>query len=304
MSKQAAKRIMMMRPKHFGFDPSTASSNSFQSKEGAEAIAFIELTAQNEFDNAVAKLRAAGVDVIPLQDSDLPKKPNAVFPNNWVSFHENGVALLYPMMTESRRVERRQEVLDQLELEGIPITSIVDLTGFEKEDKFLESTGSLVLDYDNKLAYACLSSRTHPEVLNKCCEILGYEPVVFESFDKLNNAIYHTNVLMCIASRYVVICAESIPKDQRSDVLTALEKTGHEVIAITMDQMYNFAGNMLEVVNDKGQSVLIMSAAAMTSLSVDQKEQLSSYSQLISVAIPTIEKYGGGSVRCMMCKVL
>ncbi|MFT6053990.1 MAG: hypothetical protein ACJASP_000874, partial [Roseivirga sp.] len=184
MSKQPAKRIMMMRPKHFGFDPSTASSNSFQSKEGAEAIAFIELTAQNEFDNAVAKLRAAGVDVIPLQDSDLPKKPNAVFPNNWVSFHENGVALLYPMMTESRRVERRQEVLDQLELEGIPITSIVDLTGFEKEDKFLESTGSLVLDYDNKLAYACLSSRTHPEVLNKCCEILGYEPVVFESFDK------------------------------------------------------------------------------------------------------------------------
>lgn len=303
MSTQAAKRIMMMRPKHFGFDPATASSNSFQSKEGAEQRAMIEGLAQLEFDAAVAKLRAEGIDIIALNDTDLPEKPNAVFPNNWVSFHQDGLVLLYPMLTESRRVERRQEVLDELEVQGVEITRIIDISHYENEGKFLESTGSVVLDYSNKLAYACLSSRTHIEVLEKFCEILGYEPVVFESMNMEGQAIYHTNVVMCIADQYAVICSESIAQTQRMEVLTALKNTGHELVDITMEQMYNFAGNMLEVMNDKGQSVLVMSESAMKSLTIDQKETLSSYSKLVAVAIPTIEKFGGGSVRCMMCKL-
>jgi hypothetical protein len=207
------------------------------------------------------------------------------------------------MLTESRRLERRHEVLDELEAAGVEISRIIDISTYEEEEKFLESTGSVVLDYRNKLAYACLSARTHIEVLEKFCEIAGYEPVVFESFDKVGGAIYHTNVIMCIADQYAVICAESIPEDQRIEVLNTLKSTGHEVVAITMDQMYNFAGNMLEAMNDKGQSVLIMSESAIKSLTIDQKEALSKYSKLTSVAIPTIEKYGGGSVRCMMCKL-
>jgi hypothetical protein len=303
MSKQAAKRIMMMRPKHFGFDPTTASSNSFQSREGAEERARIENNAKLEFDAAVLKLKSEGIDIVALEDSDSPEKPNAVFPNNWVSFHDGGLVILYPMLTESRRVERRQEVLDQLEAAGVEISSIIDISSYEAEDKFLESTGSVVLDYNNKLAYACLSSRTHPEVLEKFCEILGYEPVVFDSFNKEGVAVYHTNVVMCIADQYAVICADSIPEQQRKEVLKTLQSTGHEVIALTIDQMYNFAGNMLEVINDKGQSVLVMSESALKSLTIDQKEALSRHSKLTSVAIPTIEKYGGGSVRCMMCKL-
>jgi len=292
-----------MRPKHFGFDPATASSNSFQSEEGAEQRAMIEGLAQIEFDAAVAKLKAEGIDIIALNDTDSPEKPNAVFPNNWVSFHEDGMVLLYPMLTESRRVERRQEVLDELEAQGVEITRIIDISHYENEGKFLESTGSVVLDYGNKLAYACLSSRTHIEVLEKFCEILDYEPVVFESMNIEGQAIYHTNVVMCIADQYAVICSESIPQTQRVEVLAALKNTGHGLVEITMEQMYNFAGNMLEVMNDKGQSVLVMSESAMKSLTIDQKETLSSYSKLVAVAIPTIEKFGGGSVRCMMCKL-
>uniref|UniRef100_UPI0040488D8A citrulline utilization hydrolase CtlX n=1 Tax=Roseivirga sp. TaxID=1964215 RepID=UPI0040488D8A len=303
MSTQAAKRIMMLRPKHFGFDPATASSNSFQSKEGAEQRAMIEHRAQIEFDAAVAKLKTEGIDIIALNDTDSPEKPNAVFPNNWVSFHQDGLVLLYPMLTESRRVERRQEVLDELEAQGVEITRIIDISHYENEGKFLESTGSVVLDYRNKLAYACLSSRTHIEVLEKFCEILDYEPIVFESLNMEGQAIYHTNVVMCIADQYAIICSVSIPQAQRREVVAALKNTGHELVDITMEQMYNFAGNMLEVMNDKGQSVLVMSESAMKSLTIDQKETLSSYSRLVAVAIPTIEKFGGGSVRCMMCKL-
>ncbi len=303
MSKQAAKRIMMMRPKHFGFDPSTARSNSFQNQEGAEDISSIESLAKQEFEQAVIKLRSEGVDVIALDDTDHPVKPNAVFPNNWVSFHEDGRVLLYPMMTESRRSERRDEVLTQLSEEGINIKEVVDLSVFEKENKFLESTGSVILDYDYKLAYACISTRTHPAVLDKFCELMDFEPVVFEAFNKTDEAIYHTNVLMCLAAKYAVICLDAIPFIQREDVISALERTNHEVIEITMDQMYAFAGNMLEVINNKGESVLVMSKTAFNSLSENQKSRIAKYSKLLWAHIPTIEKYGGGSIRCMMCKV-
>lgn len=303
MSKQAAKTIMMMRPKNFGYDPASAETNAFQVKEGFENSDAIQQAALKEFDNAVSTLREAGVTVLVVEDSDQPIKPNAIFPNNWVSFHRDAKVVLYPMLAENRRNERRPEIFDDLKQQGVQFDEFIDLTDYENEGEFLESTGSVIFDYPAEIAYACVSARTSSIVLNKFGEIMGFEPILFEARDKEGNEIYHTNVMMCLASDYVVICTESIPEDQRGDVLTTLEKTGHEVIPITYDQMYSFAGNMLEVENAVGQSVLIMSEAAMKSLELDQKEKLSQYSKLLSVPIPTIEKYGGGSIRCMMCRL-
>lgn len=300
--RQAAAKIMMVRPAHFGYDPLTAKTNSFQQTEGADQKHNIQQTAIDEFNSAVNTLRTKGVEVVVIDDTDEPKKPNAVFPNNWVSFH-NGRVILYPMLAENRRWERRIDLLDQLVDEGVPVNEIIDISKYEEDNKFLESTGSVVIDYEHDLAYACLSSRTDRDVLDKLCEINGYEPVLFESFNKDGLAVYHTNVVMCLASKYAVICAESIKPDQRFDVIRTLEETGHEVVEITMDQMYAFAGNMLEVLDSAGQSILVMSQTAYDSLSEDQVQSLSKYSAMQTVSIPTIEKYGGGSVRCMMCRV-
>lgn len=300
--RQAAAKIMMVRPAHFGYDPLTAKTNSFQQTEGADQKHNIQQAAIDEFNSAVNTLRTKGVEVVVIDDTDEPKKPNAVFPNNWVSFH-NGRVILYPMLAENRRWERRIDLLDQLVDEGVPVNEVIDISKYEEDNKFLESTGSVVIDYEHDLAYACLSSRTDRDVLDKLCEINGYEPVLFESFNKEGLAVYHTNVVMCLASKYAVICAESIKPDQRFDVIRTLEETGHEVVEITMDQMYAFAGNMLEVLDSEGKSILVMSQTAFDSLSEGQIQSLSKYSAIQTVSIPTIEKYGGGSVRCMMCRV-
>jgi len=302
MAIQASKEIMMVRPRNFGFDQTTAASNSFQNEEGADAVKEIRIKAIAEFDAAVAQLRAEDVRVHVIEDSEAPVKPNAVFPNNWVSFH-GSKAILYPMLAENRRWERRPEVLDQLKSEGVSIGDVIDLSEFEKKDKFLESTGSMVLDYENELAYACLSSRTDMEVLEAFCNETGFDAFVFDSFNKDGLAVYHTNVIMCIAAKYAVICLESIPEEQQATVIEALESTGHEIIPITMDQMYAFAGNMLEVLDGVGNSTLVMSSTALNCLVEDQMDAITHYSKILSVEIPTIEKYGGGSVRCMMCRV-
>lgn len=299
---QAAAKIMMVRPANFGYDPLTAKTNSFQQTEGADQKHNIQQAAIDEFNSAVNTLRTKGVEVVVIDDTDEPKKPNAVFPNNWVSFH-NGRVILYPMLAENRRWERRIDLLDQLVDEGVPVNEVIDISKYEEDNKFLESTGSVVIDYEHDLAYACLSSRTDRDVLDKLCEINGYEPVLFESFNNEGLAVYHTNVVMCLASKYAVICAESIKPDQRFDVIRTLEETGHEVVEITMDQMYAFAGNMLEVLDSEGKSILVMSQTAYDSLSEHQIQSLSKYSAIQTVSIPTIEKYGGGSVRCMMCRV-
>lgn len=293
---------MMVRPKHFGFDHATAASNSFQDDTGAEATREISVAAIAEFDAAVEKLRINGVKVHVIEDTDTPIKPNAVFPNNWVSFHE-GKVLLYPMLAENRRWERRDEILDQLKSEGLTINEVLDISASESEGKYLESTGSMVLDYENTLAYACISDRTDLDVLKRFCEATGFQSVIFDAFDKGGVAVYHTNVLMCIGARYAVICLEAIPEIQRAHVIASLEQSGHDVVPITMDQMYAFAGNMLEVVNDQGKSILVMSNTAFESLDDSQKERLSQYANILSVEIPTIEKFGGGSVRCMMCRL-
>lgn len=297
---QPAKKIMMVRPKHFGFDPASAESNAFQHKEGAEQVNDIATEAIAEFDAAVTKLRANGLEVLVIQDTDKPEKPNAVFPNNWISFHENQV-LIYPMMAENRRWERRDEILD--EVLGESEKQIIDLTEFEKESKFLESTGSVVIDYVNDLAYACISARTDQDVLEKMCEVLKLEPILFEAVDKEGLEIYHTNVMMCLAADYAVICLESIKAEYRDAVVAALTKTGHQLIKLSMDQIYHFAGNMMETLDESENSVLVMSDTAMKSLTIDQKETVAQFSQTLSIHIPTIEKYGGGSARCMMCRV-
>ncbi len=293
---------MMVRPRNFGFDQTTAASNSFQNEEGADAVKEIRIKAIAEFDAAVAQLRAEDIKVHVIEDSEAPVKPNAVFPNNWVSFH-GSKTILYPMLAENRRWERRPEVLDQLKSEGVSIGDVIDLSEFEKKDKFLESTGSMVLDYENELAYACLSSRTDMEVLEAFCNETGFDAFTFDSFNKDGLAVYHTNVIMCIAAKYTVICLESIPEEQQATVIEALESTGHEIIPITMDQMYAFAGNMLEVLDGVGNSTLVMSSTALNCLVEDQMEAITHYSKILAVEIPTIEKYGGGSVRCMMCRV-
>ncbi len=302
MANQASKEIMMVRPRNFGFDQTTAASNSFQNEEGADAVKEIRIKAIAEFDAAVAQLRAEDIKVHVIEDSEAPVKPNAVFPNNWVSFH-GSKTILYPMLAENRRWERRPEVLDQLKSEGVSIGDVIDLSEFEKKDKFLESTGSMVLDYENELAYACLSSRTDMEVLEAFCNETGFDAFTFDSFNKDGLAVYHTNVIMCIAAKYTVICLESIPEEQQATVIEALESTGHEIIPITMDQMYAFAGNMLEVLDGVGNSTLVMSSTALNCLVEDQMEAITHYSKILAVEIPTIEKYGGGSVRCMMCRV-
>ncbi|OEK03790.1 hypothetical protein BFP97_08315 [Roseivirga sp. 4D4] len=292
----------MVRPKHFGFDQTTASSNSFQNEDGADAVDEISHKAIAEFDTAVSELRSNGIKVHVIEDTDNPVKPNAVFPNNWVSFHGDKT-LLYPMLAENRRWERRSEVLKQLEHEGVAIGEVIDLSRFETEEKFLESTGSMVLDYEHELAYACLSSRTDIDVIEEFCKVTGFDAFTFDAFDKEGLSVYHTNVIMCIGEKYAVICLDSIPEEEQDTVVEALETTGHEIIPLSMDQMYAFAGNMLEVLDGEGNSVLVMSSTAFNSLSEDQKDTIQRYSKILSVDIPTIEKYGGGSVRCMMCRV-
>ena len=304
MANQACSKIMMVRPKHFGYDPQTAASNAFQQKEEGGAISGIQQQAVAEFDRMVEILRGEGVDVLVVEDTNEPVKPNAVFPNNWISLHEDGKAILYPMLVENRRKERRKGILDLLRSEGINIREVVDLSFYEPEGKYLESTGSVIFDYENQRFYACLSERTSSEVLGRLSEITGYQSLVFEAFDKNGFPVYHTNVMMCIGSGYAVVCTESIPKGQRQKVLTSLESTSHEIVPVTMDQMYAFAGNMLEVQNKQGEKILVLSETAIKSLTSGQKEMLTQYARLLSIPIPTIEKYGGGSVRCMMCRVV
>jgi len=302
MSNQATKTIMMVRPKHFGFDIESALSNPFQTKEGSEEKKEIQRLALTEFDAAVNKMRAFDIAVVIIEDTEQPIKPNALFPNNWISFHDH-LAVLYPMMAVNRRKERRLGILNQLKDKGYVIDQVKDMSPSEDEGRFLEGTGSIIFDYDNKLAYACLSIRTDNGLLNKLCNLIGYKAITFDALDKEKIPIYHTNVMMCLAEEYVVICLESIPVEQRNVVSKTLLNTGHEIVDITFDQMYSFAGNMFEVENGDGKSVLVMSDTALKSLNKGQKGVLSKHSELLSVRIPTIEKYGGGSIRCMMCRL-
>lgn len=303
----AASVLLLVRPKHFGFDPQTATDNPMQQQDNSLAPEDIQELALNEFDGLISILRAEGIVCVVVEDTDDPPKPNAIFPNNWISFHTKRRAILYPMRTPSRRAERREDILHIIESEiGMHFEAINTLVPNEYSGKYLEGTGSIVFDFDGDCAFACQSERTHPGVICDLGNIL--EDVyfhVFDAFDKNGKPIYHTNVMMCIAKKYAVICLEAIrDKNSRETILASLKALDREIVEISLDQVDCFAGNMLEVASrEDNVSKLIMSATALASLTEDQIATLSKYSKLVAVPVPTIEKYGGGSVRCMMCGI-
>ena len=291
----------MIRPVSFGFNEQTAGSNAFQNRDVDQQA--VQDKALAEFDAFVKILKENGVSVTVVDDTAQPHTPDSIFPNNWISFHADGTVFLYPMQAENRRLERREDIISKLE-DTFKVAHVIDLSRFEAENKFLEGTGSMVLDRGNKIAYACLSPRTDKEVLTLFCEQAGYKAISFEAADANGKAIYHTNVLMCIGSGFAVICTDSIPNPhEKVVVLESLRSTHKEVVEITFDQMNRFAGNMLEVKNKAGENLIVMSQNAYQALDEVQKSTLKKYGKLVYADINTIETNGGGSARCMIAEV-
>ena len=295
----------MIRPASFGPNPATAASNRFQVQQLDASAREIQACAHAEFDALAGALIRAGVCVCVSDDSPEPRKPDAVFPNNWVSFHADGTAVLYPMLAENRRAERREEILAWLVRDqGFHVSRTIDLAWHEREGHYLEGTGSLVLDRVNRFAFACLSPRTQLDPLGDFAQQLDYEVVSFEACDPRGVAIYHTNVLMCVGERFAVLCGASIRDEaRRAAVRRILEDSGHEFIDIGFEQLAAFAGNMLELRSTGGGALVVLSARALESLTREQRERVEKHAQLVAVPIPTIEKHGGGSVRCMLAEI-
>lgn len=298
--------ILMIEPVAFGYNPQTSVNNYFQSDDDKDN-SDIQQKSLNEFKAMVAKLRENDVDVIVEKDTVYPHTPDSIFPNNWISFHANNRAVLYPMYAENRRMERRIDVLLFVEKHLDKKYIITDFTAFENDGHFLEGTGSIVLDRANNKAYASLSPRTDKALFLDYCAEMKLHPVMFEAMQKVDNqnlSIYHTNVMMCVADSYVVICLQSIANiDERKKVISELEENGKKIVEISTYQMNHFAGNMLQIKDRAGEKLLAMSQSAFETLNAEQKQYLESQNKLIIFAIPTIEKYGGGSVRCMMAEV-
>jgi hypothetical protein len=298
---QSTSNLLMIRPISFGFNEQTAESNAFQSRSDNQQQA--QASALAEFESLVKVLKENGVNVIVIDDTAEPHTPDSIFPNNWVSFHTDGNVFLYPMQAKNRRLERREDIITILE-DYFKINHIIDLSRFEHENKFLEGTGSMVLDRENKIVYACISPRTDQDVLNTFCGQTGYRAVVFHATDKQGLAIYHTNVLMCVGIKFAVICLDSITNDtEKEAIIKSLNDTRKEVIDISFDQMNHFAGNMLEVKNENSESLIVMSKSAYSSLTDLQITTLTKYGKLIYADIHTIENNGGGSARCMIAEV-
>ena len=303
---QTTNTILMVRPVAFRMNEQTAVNNYFQ--EDIELKnSLINEKAQKEFDAFVEKLRAAGVEVIVVEDDKLLDTPDSIFPNNWVSFHENGDVAIYPMFAENRRRERRDEIFIRLEAEGFRIENIVDYTSAEEDGYFLEGTGSILMDRENRKAYCALSPRADEELFIEFCEDFEYTPIIFnanQTVDGKRLPIYHTNVMMCMGEKFAVICLESIDdKKERKMVISSLKKDGKEIIPISDIQMHHFAGNMLQVRGTDDQKYLVMSKAAHDSLKSDQISKIETYCKILSSDLETIETCGGGSARCMMAEV-
>ena len=303
--KQSTNSILMIRPNNFGYNEETALDNHYQNQGSLEMNS--NENAQKEFDNMIFNLRQNGISVYVFQDDDINYTPDSIFPNNWISFHENGDVGLYPMYAENRRLERRPEVIKFLEDEGFNIDNIVDYSSAESENKFLEGTGSMILDRENRIAYCSISKRSNEDLFIEFCEDFEFTPVLFNSYQSVGDKrlpIYHTNVMMCVATNYVVICLDSIDdKKQRKNVSNFINESGKKLIEISENQVESFAGNMLELLNDKGDSILVMSKSAESSLSEIQKNSIKKYSRIVSSNINTIEVCGGGSARCMMAEI-
>lgn len=294
----STSHILMIRPINFGFNEQTAESNAFQ-KNGEQTE--VQQKALQEFDAFVGILQANGVDVTVINDTLEPHTPDSIFPNNWISFHEDVSVFLYPMQAENRRLERK--VFNTIK-EAFDAKQIYDLSYFEQQNKFLEGTGSMVLDRNNKVAYACISPRTNPEVIEEFCKLSGYKVFPFHATDEKGKAIYHTNVLMGIGDRFAVICLDSIQDEtEKQSVKEALQQSGKEIVEISFEQMNAFAGNMLQLQSKSGESLLVMSETAFLSLKEAQIKVFEKYSKLVHASLNTIETNGGGSARCMMAEV-
>jgi len=304
--QQITNTLLMIRPVAFRMNEQTAVNNYFQEDIDLKN-AEINAKAQQEFDAFVAKLQAVGVHVIVENDDLLMDTPDSIFPNNWVSFHENGVVALYPMFAENRRRERREEIMDRLEQEGYVIEGFMDYTTAEDEGIFLEGTGSILMDRVNRKAYCAISPRADEDLFIEFCEDFEYDPVVFTAYQTVNGErlpIYHTNVMMCLAEDFCVICLDTIDDaSERKEVVKQLRESKKEIIKITEEQMYHFAGNMLQVMGANERRYLVMSAAAHNSLTHEQITAIEKYGPIISSNLETIETCGGGSARCMMAEV-
>ena len=304
---QTTNSILMIRPVAFRMNEQTAVNNYYQKVLDNLLPATVNAKAQEEFDAFVKKLQAVGVNVIVVEDTVSPDTPDSIFPNNWISFHENGDVVLYPMFAENRRVERREDVLDILEDNGFVINEIMDYTSAEEDGFYLEGTGSIVLDRENGKAYCALSARADEELFIEFCEDFEYSPVIFEAFQTVDGErklIYHTNVMMCVGDTFAVICADCIDdKKERKMVLDSLRGDDKEIILITEAQVNNFAGNMLELLGADDRRYLVMSDSAHQCLTKKQLAQLEEHVTIVSSSLDTIEACGGGSARCMMAEI-
>jgi len=305
--QQTTNTILMIRPTNFRMNEQTAVNNYYQQELTGMLPVSIHAKAQKEFDDFVVNLQNNGIDVVVLSDTDTPSTPDSIFPNNWISFHENGDVGLFPMFAENRRLERREDVLAVLEEKGFEIENIIDYTAAEEEGIYLEGTGSVILDRQNRKAYCALSPRADEELFIEFCEDFEYTPVVFianQTVNKRREAIYHTNVMMCVAARFAIICLAAIDdKKERKHVLKHLKESGKEVIDITEQQVHAFAGNMLEVKGTDALPYLVMSSSAFASLRKEQLQKIEKHATIIHSSLETIETCGGGSARCMMAEV-
>lgn len=301
---QTTDTVLMVEPIAFGYNSQTAENNYFQIQQKETDI---QQKALAEFQAFVEKLRSKGINVITVKDTLEPHTPDSIFPNNWVSFHRSGKVVTYPMFAPNRRVERRPEILDTVREAGFAISEVEDLSGSEDQQKFLEGTGSMIFDHDYRVAYGSVSLRLDEELFRDFCESIGYQPVVFHSFQNVGNqrlAIYHTNVMMCVAQQFVVICLDCIDDEmEREKVQEVIKSTEKEIIEITEEQLQQFAGNMLQVQNTAGKQFLVMSETAYKSLRPDQISRIENYCEIIHADLHTIETNGGGSARCMLAEV-
>lgn len=296
---QNTSNLLMIQPVNFGFNAETAINNTFQRNVGGD----IQQNALQEFNDFVEVLRKNKVDVTIVKDSLHPVTPDSIFPNNWISFHDDGRIILYPMFAVNRRLERKTAVLDAVK-KRFTVSEIIDLTGSEVDGLFLEGTGSMVLDRENKIAYSCLSPRTTETILYDFCKQFGYSPVTFRAADNIGVPVYHTNVMMCIAKTFAVVCLESITDNNEKNLLAdSISKSHKEIVYISLQQMHEFAGNMLQVINADGELILIMSTQAYQSLTIAQIATLQTHNRIIHSPLTTIETAGGGSARCMMAEV-
>ncbi len=297
----------MIRPVAFNYNAQTAENNYYQTAADASQAEDIQAKARAEFDSFVAKLIAAGVDVLVEDDTLMPVTPDSIFPNNWISFHEDGSIFLYPMFAPNRRHERRMDILDMLRVSDFRITQVVDMTDSEQDGRYLEGTGSIVLDREHRVAYACLSLRTNPDVLALWAAQTGYKTITFDALQNVNGEllpIYHTNVMMSVGSKLAIVCADCVKNpEERETLLASLSATGKHIVLISEEQKHDFAGNMLEVESKNGEHLMVMSSRAFHALTSHQINAIEAFCTIVHSDIRTIETYGGGSARCMMAEI-